>query len=182
MKVQSLGQEDPLEEEMATLSSILAWKIPWTEEPGGLQFMGSRRVRHDWVTERARSTVENKQMKTGPLVMCVRLFLIKLMHLLWPPDATQLPQLREGVLLWGSPKWMASKPRGTTRRPRLNSIMGDSELDIRKWDWKQGATSWGGSLRDFIGKKIKPRTTAEIITQLQPRGAEWGAHRSTSNT
>ena len=47
MKVQSLGQEDPLEEEMATLSSILAWKIPWTEEPGGLQFMGSRRVRHD---------------------------------------------------------------------------------------------------------------------------------------
>ena len=38
--VQSLGQEDPLEEEMATHSSILAWKIPWTEEPGGLQSMG----------------------------------------------------------------------------------------------------------------------------------------------
>ena len=36
-RIQSLGQEDPLEEEMATLSSILAWKIPWTEEPGGLQ-------------------------------------------------------------------------------------------------------------------------------------------------
>ena len=43
----SLGQKDPLEEEMATHSSILAWKIPWTEEPGGLQFMGSQRVRHD---------------------------------------------------------------------------------------------------------------------------------------
>ena len=40
--VQSLGQEDPLEKEMATLSSILAWKIPWTEEPGGLQSMGSQ--------------------------------------------------------------------------------------------------------------------------------------------
>ena len=40
--VQSLGQEDPLEKEMATHSSILAWKIPWTEEPGGLQFMGSQ--------------------------------------------------------------------------------------------------------------------------------------------
>ena len=38
--VQSLGQEDPLEKEMATHSSILAWEIPWTEEPGGLQFMG----------------------------------------------------------------------------------------------------------------------------------------------
>ena len=45
MWVQSLGWEDPLEEEMATLSSIPAWEIPWTEEPGGLQ--GSQRVRHD---------------------------------------------------------------------------------------------------------------------------------------
>ena len=41
--VQSLGREDPLEKEMATHSSILAWKIPWTEEPGGLQSMGSQR-------------------------------------------------------------------------------------------------------------------------------------------
>ena len=46
--VWSLGQEDPLEKEMATLSSILAWKIPWTEEPGGLQTIGLQRVRHDW--------------------------------------------------------------------------------------------------------------------------------------
>ena len=40
------GQEDPLEEEMATHSSILAWKLLWTEEPGGLQFMGLQRIRH----------------------------------------------------------------------------------------------------------------------------------------
>ena len=46
-RVQSLGQEDPLEKEMATHSSILAWKIPWTEEPGRLQPMGSLRVGHD---------------------------------------------------------------------------------------------------------------------------------------
>ena len=45
--VQSLGQEDPLEKEMATHSSILAWRIPWTEEPGGLQSMGSQRVGHN---------------------------------------------------------------------------------------------------------------------------------------
>ena len=45
--VQSLGQEDPLEKGMATHSSILSWKIPWTEVPGGLQSMGSQRVRHD---------------------------------------------------------------------------------------------------------------------------------------
>ena len=45
--VQSLAQEDPLEKEMATHSSTLAWKIPWTEKPGRLQPMGSQRVRHD---------------------------------------------------------------------------------------------------------------------------------------
>ena len=44
---QSLGQEDPLEKEMAIHSSIRAWKIPWTEEPGGLQSTGSQRIRHD---------------------------------------------------------------------------------------------------------------------------------------
>ena len=45
--VPSLGQEDPLEEEMATCCSILAWEIPWTEESGGLQSMESQRVGHD---------------------------------------------------------------------------------------------------------------------------------------
>ena len=45
--VQSLGWEDPLEEGMATHSSILAWRLPWTEEPGGLPSMGLQRVRHD---------------------------------------------------------------------------------------------------------------------------------------
>ena len=49
--VWSLGWEDPLEESMATHSSILAWRIPWTEEPGGIQSMGLQRVRHDWVTK-----------------------------------------------------------------------------------------------------------------------------------
>ena len=48
--VQSLGQEDPLEKGLATHSSILAWRIPWTEEPGGLQSMGSQRVKHDCAT------------------------------------------------------------------------------------------------------------------------------------
>ena len=47
IQVQSLGQEDTLEQEMKTLSRILAWEIPSTEEPGGLQSMGPHRVRHD---------------------------------------------------------------------------------------------------------------------------------------
>ena len=49
-RVQSLSWENPLEKEMATHSSILAWRIPWTEEPGRLQSMGSQRVRYDRVT------------------------------------------------------------------------------------------------------------------------------------
>ena len=48
--VRSLGLEDPLEKEMAIHSSILVWKIPWMEKPGGLQSVGSQRVRHDWAT------------------------------------------------------------------------------------------------------------------------------------
>ena len=49
-RVQSLGREDPLEKEMATHSSTLAWRIPWTEKPGRLQSMWSQRVGHDWAT------------------------------------------------------------------------------------------------------------------------------------
>ena len=51
----SLGWEDPLEKEMATHSSVIAWEIPWIEEPGGLQSMGLQRVKHDWVTEQQQS-------------------------------------------------------------------------------------------------------------------------------
>ena len=51
MQIPSLGWEDALEEEMAPHSSVFAWRIPWTEEPGELQSMGSQRVRHDLVTK-----------------------------------------------------------------------------------------------------------------------------------
>ena len=51
--VPSLGREDPLEKEMAPHSSIPAWRIPWAEEPGGLQSMGLQRVGHDFVTDQA---------------------------------------------------------------------------------------------------------------------------------
>ena len=64
--VGSLGQEDPLEKEMATHSSILAWRIPWTEEPGGLQSMGSQRVGHDWAT--SLSTLTFLQVKKGTVI------------------------------------------------------------------------------------------------------------------
>ena len=61
--VWSLGWEDPLEEEMATHSSIVAWRISWTEGLGGLQSMGSQRVRHDWATK--HSTAQHSKYIEG---------------------------------------------------------------------------------------------------------------------
>ena len=60
-RVRFLDQEDPLEEEMATHSSILAWRIPWTEKPSGLQAMGSPRVGHHWTHVPAQNQKANKQ-------------------------------------------------------------------------------------------------------------------------
>jgi len=57
--VQSPGWEDPLEKEMATHSNILAWEMPWTEEPGGLQSVRSQRVRHDLATEQQCRKLDN---------------------------------------------------------------------------------------------------------------------------
>ena len=54
-QVRTLGQEDPLKKEMATHSSILAWEISWTEEPGGLESMGSQRARHDLVAKQQQT-------------------------------------------------------------------------------------------------------------------------------
>ena len=65
--VQSLGWEDPLEKGKATHSSILAWRIPWREEPGGLQSLGSQRVRHDWVTNTCREKGKQQPQQQQPL-------------------------------------------------------------------------------------------------------------------
>ena len=65
--VRSLGQEDPLEEEMATHSSILAWKIPRRERPSGLQPMGSQRVRHNLATEQCKHFTMSKTFLMGEI-------------------------------------------------------------------------------------------------------------------
>ena len=57
-QIWSLGQEDPLEKGMATHSRILAWRIPWTEEPDGLKSMGSQWVGHDWVVNTSSQTMK----------------------------------------------------------------------------------------------------------------------------
>ena len=68
-RIQSLGREDSLEKEMATHSSILAWRIPWTEEPGRLQSMGSQRVRYDRVTNTHRG---HCAIESYPCSECLR--------------------------------------------------------------------------------------------------------------
>ena len=72
-QVGSLGWEDPQEEGTAVHSNILAWKIPWTEEPGGLQSMGSQRVRHDSVTKQ-----QQQQVLTGINFLSVGIFISKM--------------------------------------------------------------------------------------------------------
>ena len=65
-QVQSLGWHDPLEKEMATCSSILAWEIPWTEEPGRLQSMGLQRVGQDLVTKQKQQTIHSNVEALNP--------------------------------------------------------------------------------------------------------------------
>ena len=74
--VWSLGQEDPLEKEMANHSSTLVWKIPWRAEPGRLQSMGSQRVGHDWVTslQEQPKTMLKKKRKVGELTTSTSIF------------------------------------------------------------------------------------------------------------
>ena len=67
--IQSLGQEDLLEKEMATHCSILAWKIPWTKESGGLQFMGLQRVGHNLVTEQQQDQVGGNSNMGGTCLL-----------------------------------------------------------------------------------------------------------------
>ena len=69
-QVQSLGQKDPLEKEMATHSSTLAYKIPWTEESGGLQSMGLQRVGHHWATSLSFTYGSHLEMRVG-LATCM---------------------------------------------------------------------------------------------------------------
>ena len=95
--VQSLGWEDPLEECLATHSSILARRIPWPEEPGGLQPMGSQRVRHNWMAKHTHSQTSWKQRhKPGLLPACSCCFR-------WQPQFPQTTKTLAGHLLETDP-------------------------------------------------------------------------------
>ena len=101
MQLWSLGQEYPLEKEMTTHSSILAWKIPWTEEPGKLWSIGSQRVRHDLVTKHQQQTLWQVQDEgKRSLVVSLKLrFLVNLCF--WAVNCTIASQISP-VILWGN--------------------------------------------------------------------------------
>ena len=108
--VQSLGREDPLEKEMATHSSILAWRTPCTEEPSGLQSMGSQRVGHDWATSLSISAffivqLSHPYMTTGKTILLTRrTFVGKVMSLLFNMLSrlviTFLPRTKSLLISW----------------------------------------------------------------------------------
>ena len=81
MRVRYLGWENPLEKEIATRSSILAWKIPWTEKPGGLQSMGSQRVGYDWATRQSHTYSYLLASLGWPIF--IHLFTLHLFKLCW---------------------------------------------------------------------------------------------------
>ena len=89
--IRSLGQEDPLEKEMATHSSILAWEIPWTEEPGGPQSMGWKRVRHHLATKRTHTHTPTHQTAEFQVQ---RLWLF----IFIPPVTSTWDELKQGLL------------------------------------------------------------------------------------
>ena len=80
MWVWSLGQEDPLEKEVSTHSSILAWRIAWMEEPGGLESVGSQRVGHDWVTKHQQQ--HDQEEKNEEWLLRGMMFLLWVMNIL----------------------------------------------------------------------------------------------------
>ena len=141
-QVQSLGWEDLLEKEMAPHSSILAWKIPWLEEPGRLQSMGSQRVGHNWATSFTHSlthsfTVQlsHPYLTTGKMIALTRrTFFGKVMSLLFNMLSRLvlifLPSSKRLLISW------LQSPSVVILEPRKKKSATVSHLFAMKW-WDQ---------------------------------------------
>ena len=115
-RVWSLGWEDPLEKGMANHSSILAWRIPWIQEPGGLKSVGLQRVRHDWATDTRLALswpwcqIECTRDSLASLsIQCFSISRKKLSCVLW---LTQIPPQHTHIVAWYS-VWFFLPPRAT---------------------------------------------------------------------
>ena len=100
MWVWSLSQEDPMEKEMATHSSILSWEIPWTEEPGGLQSTGSQRVGHNWVHAHTHTHTHTHKLSYIPFIKVKGTLVIQLRPTLCNPlDYTSVYGILQAKIL-----------------------------------------------------------------------------------
>ena len=128
--VWSQGQEDPLGKEMATHSSTLAWKIPWTEKPGGLQSMGSQRVGHDWATSLYHvpcpglDTTDGKAKQTdsglwgsGTVNKAPQVWNISHLAVLLVADIRSAPSSTDSIHSPSLPGMLITQPKG--RSPKL---------------------------------------------------------------
>ena len=146
-RVWSLGGKDLLEKTMATHSSILAWEIPWTEEPGGLKSMGSQRVRHDWAHMHARKQIFLKAFRSLQKVKG-HLKKILLFSSAGPSQTTVLhrgcsvAQLRPTLLRPQAPLFMEfPRPEYWNGLPFLSPRdLSDSEIELMSLGWQ--ADSW----------------------------------------
>ena len=159
-QIQSLGLEDPLEEEqMAAHSSILAWKIPWTEEPGGLQSKGSQRVRHDWVTKHTYGFAPGQKLfyesKTSPN-FCV--------------GTSKKETLKER-------KWQRSRGTFHTHHVPQSSMCREPVPKEGGWyglcpvpreRWKPGCRS------PHLGGRLHASLISRHVTQAQQGSQSWG--------
>ena len=150
-RVQSLGQEDPLEKEMATHSSTLGWRIPWREEPGILQSMGSQRVGHDWANS----------LSLSPIFQTLNVTSMKLTDL--SPKSTSLSSAAVKKIFWGQDllmDWVGKLCKG-----KLNS---GSVTWANVWNvylWGCGRlveTSFRGKLNSGISKMGEMQLVANI--------------------
>ena len=100
-RVRALGWEHPLEKGMATHYSILAWRIPWTEKTGGLQSMGSQKVRHDWVTNTSLSWEYLRKCMLGTekaWTMTQGMQSAQCKEKIWPPNQEERSQNSRGLV------------------------------------------------------------------------------------
>ena len=165
MRVWPLGQEDPLEEEMATHSSNLAWRISCTEEPGGLQSMGWPRVGHDWIDLAAAAGFFEREKKEGnnPVTKRDSCFLISPS---WPPQCRiyskpeyWLGTCHQTVFLGIKMRTQAST--GSREFPR--GWLFHSLQEKGRGCWKpRGTACWRGACGMFRG------TGVPELSQLQP--------------